>query len=293
MKIAIIDLGSNSFHMVLYSVKRDRSFKVLERRACVNALGRYLTEAGELPYAKIKESAEIVHDFLSRARCKGAGAVHVFGTGIFRGLSNATELIDEIFKKSGLIVDKLTQKEEAGIIYAAAKNKYQLGAGSLVIDIGGGSSEFIYTGRKSLKWFNSIAFGTAVILKKFQQSGKITARERSNFIKKVYDPVFKALKKKKIGTCYGTAGFLRYVAHWLGKTRDFAQPVSLTKNDINKIYMLLRQKSFCKGSSRERELVYIGVEILLEAMQTLSIKTIVVSNTSSREGYLLKILNKC
>jgi exopolyphosphatase/guanosine-5'-triphosphate,3'-diphosphate pyrophosphatase len=291
MKIAIIDLGSNTFHMVLYTVNRKGNFTISDRQLCVNALGRYLTDSKELPFSEIKRNAEVVKNFTQSARCKGAISVYAFGTGIFRELTNAAELTDEIFRQSGLVVDILTPREEAEIVYAAAKNKYRIGAGTLIIDIGGGSSEFIYTGLNTIKWFTSVPSGTASLLQILQEKGHISQREKTKHIKKTYFPLLKQLQTKKIAACYGTSGFLRYIARWLGKARELSSFAELTMRDISSIATSLRSGRFTKGTQRERDLVMIGTDILREIMPIIGIGSIRVSSVSSREGYLFNKIN--
>lgn len=289
MKIAIIDLGSNSFHMVTYSVSAGGDFSCVCRDAFVNALGRFLRDEKELPQAVIQESAAQVALLQTKARAAGAHRVYAFGTGIFRRLTNTTGLIDEIFKKTGLVAHVLTEREEARMIYQAVRHAYPRAAGcSLMIDIGGGSSEFIYASTSAMSWYKSVPCGTAVLFEEVQKDGAPLARR----VRKHYGPVIASLRRKEIRHVYGTAGFFRYTQRWLGKTRDLNRPVRLTRADITTLSGLIDGTGFRKGSVRERGLVRVGSEIMGQIMDGLRLQEVTVSEASTREGYLISRLRR-
>jgi exopolyphosphatase/pppGpp-phosphohydrolase len=288
MKIAIIDLGSNSFHMVAYSVERDGTFRSVARHAVVNALGRFLSSGKEMPPEVIRESVKSVVLLQKKASACGAKKVYAFGTGIFRRVSNATRLIDEIFKATGIVADVLSERAEARMIYTAIRHKYDFDEPSLIIDIGGGSSEFIYTSARSMNWYKSVPCGSALLLERVE---KENANIHRCFIDS-YGPVMRFLRAKKIAHVYGTAGFFRYALQWLQKAPpDRSRPVVLTRADIDRVHVLVTKKGFSKGSTRERALVRMGAEIMRRIMKRLALGAITVSETSTREGYLLYVLH--
>jgi exopolyphosphatase/guanosine-5'-triphosphate,3'-diphosphate pyrophosphatase len=288
MKIAVIDLGSNSFHMVLYDVDHcTRRFSVIDRAAQVNALGRYVSLSGSLPWNEISESAELVARLAQRAEKKGAQKVYAFGTGIFRKLTNSMTLKDEIFKRSGICVDIVSEKKEVTMIYTAIQATLKENARSFVLDIGGGSSECIVASQKKIYWSHTVPYGTAVLLERFSQEKTHSESKRSRIIREIYREPLKLLKRETIAEAYSTAGFLRYLAEWFKKENACNAPVIFTRHEIDAVGRTLSLSSFSKGSERERHLVRIGTAVLRVIMHDCRLPSIVVSDASSREGYLL------
>ena len=289
MKVAVIDLGSNSFHMVIYRIDKDMSFRSRGHYSDVNALGRYISETAELPLEKIRESVKSVSHLARKARGAGVDRDDAYGTGFFRKIGNSMTLVDEIFKSTGIVVEVLDEKAEAEIIFRAACHAYGLKEPSLVIDIGGGSSEFIMAEKGRQKWFQSLPFGTASLYQQIKEK-RISGEKR--YITDCYAEVICRLQKRAPARCYGTAGFLRYLATWLNKSSELEQGILFSRRDIVQAYVRLETGKLQKGTSRERALVRVGLLILKTVMQKVKVPSITVSTISSREGYLLAKMDR-
>ncbi len=290
MKIAILDLGSNSFHLVVYHVTT-AGWQVVDRKVIVNALGQYITADGCVPDAVVVESAGCVAELAAHARRVGARKFFAYGTRIFRAIKNCESIIDEVFKKSDLVIDVISPKKEAAIIHAAAKDAYGLQAASLILDIGGGSSECIVSVKGRMRWYESVECGTAMLRATFSDKQIKTAQDEDKMIRSLYGPVVRRLKKEKIETVYGTSGFLRYIVRWLGHEALLSDSVSLSRAIVEQIYKSVRRSNFGQGTEQERSLVYVGTAIIRFIMDELSVASVTVSEASSREGYLLSVLD--
>ncbi len=297
MRVGIIDLGANSFHLVIYDVLSRGKYIPLKRRSYVNSLGSFLSINPRIPSSEIKKSAGSVDSLCRYARLNKVNCIKIFGTSIFRRARNSMQLIDAIFRKTGLVVDVLSEDDEVKIIFGAVKNKYELKSNSLIIDIGGGSSEFIIARGKKIKWAKSIPSGVAYIREELKKSKTIGIKWFRANIFSNYKGVISYLAKKKFDACYGTCGFLRYFAFEYKKeemkgNKNFEKPIPLNIKEIKDVLISSKPNIHDMDVNKRENIVYAGSFVLSYIMDKLRVKEILVSSASSREGYLLKLMRK-
>ncbi|MBU1863676.1 MAG: hypothetical protein KKH94_08455 [Candidatus Omnitrophica bacterium] len=288
MKAAIIDLGANSFHLEIFDVKQKNIYSVVDRFSYLHTFGSFLANNEKISVASVGKMSDLVASLWKRAKKRVVKHVAVFGTSIFRVNPQSVELFDAIFKKTGLLVDVLSAREEARIIFEAVKHNHAVDKQSLIIDIGGGSSEFIIARGGKIRWMKSVPVGTASIIER----SKI-AKGKQDILSQ-YDGVISSLKRHTFSSCFGTCGFLRCIAFWLkkGTFRSRGAPVILTAADIHTMYRSLQCGSIKNGSQKERNITYAGSMVLTHIIKMINIRKILVSSVSTREGYLLKMIRK-
>ncbi len=142
MKLAAIDIGSNSIKLIVVEAAASDSFAVLAREKEVVRLGQETLREEFLSPAAIARAADTIKRFRSIAEARGAERVIAIATASVREARNAVEFIVEIERLTGVRVEILSGVEEARLIgIAAAQNCATQGASLLNIDIGGGSTE--------------------------------------------------------------------------------------------------------------------------------------------------------
>ena len=134
MKVAIIDLGSNSFHLVIFDIKSRKKIIPLRRHSYINSLGSSLSIDNRILPDVIAHSVAKVEALCRYAHRNKAGVVRIFGTSIFRRAVNSIQLVDAIFKKTGYVVDVLSEEDEARIIFEAAKREIPNTATKIITD---------------------------------------------------------------------------------------------------------------------------------------------------------------
>src|SRR6188768_3779661 len=141
MRIATIDVGSNSVHMIVCQVRPDASFEVIDREKDMIRLGAGIID-GRLPDANIAAALASLAKFRRLAESHGVDEIIVAATSAVREAENGTELITQARRQLGLRVRVISGFDEARLIHLAAS--YAIGIGSsraIVLDIGGGSTE--------------------------------------------------------------------------------------------------------------------------------------------------------
>ncbi|HEY0404692.1 MAG TPA: Ppx/GppA phosphatase family protein, partial [Pyrinomonadaceae bacterium] len=142
MKLAAIDIGSNSIKMIVVDAAASDSFAVLAREKEVVRLGHATLREGHLSPQAIESAAGCLKRFRAIAEARGAERILATATASVREASNAAEFIDEVERLTSVRVEVLSGVEEARLIgLAAAQGCAARGVSLINIDIGGGSTE--------------------------------------------------------------------------------------------------------------------------------------------------------
>lgn len=179
-KIAIIDMGTNTFHLLLAEVGTHGAYRILHRAHEAVKIGKeginndIITEAARL------RALEAMHRFRRIIDDHGVTDIYAYGTSAFRNARNGTDLANEINSLTGITVRIISGDEEASFIFAGIRAAVDLGTRtSLVMDIGAGSVEFIIGDNASLHWKESFEIGGQRLLEKYMHHDPITEQELS------------------------------------------------------------------------------------------------------------------
>jgi len=140
-RVAIIDVGSNSTRLLVADV--DGGVSVLERQSRVTRLGRGVDLSGQLADEAIEAACAAIGDYVAICRDAGAENVATIATSAVRDASNGTAFIAELRERFALPARVLDGEEEARLTYRGATAEQLPETPTLVIDIGGGSTEMI------------------------------------------------------------------------------------------------------------------------------------------------------
>lgn len=144
-RLAAIDIGSNSIHMIVVAPEPQGRYRVLGRERDMVRLGK-TGFRGALSEASIRDGLEALLKMTTLARLKGAERVVAVATSAVREASNGDDFLARVKAQTGLDVQLLTGIEEARLIYRAVREAVDLGPGrAVIVDVGGGSTEWIGT----------------------------------------------------------------------------------------------------------------------------------------------------
>lgn len=173
--IAAIDLGSNSFHMIL--AKTDQGeIRVLERLGDKVQLAAGLDEQRQLSEEAMQRGLECLGRFAQLITDLPQGAVRVVGTNALREAVNRNTFIRRAEALLGHQVEVISGREEARLIYLGVSHNMPASQGNrLVVDIGGGSTEFIVGQRFEPLIMESLQMGCVTYTQRLFRDGKITS----------------------------------------------------------------------------------------------------------------------
>src|SRR5262245_14098797 len=142
MRIAAIDIGTNSLHMIVVRVRADLSFEVIDREKDMVRLGTGGLDGRGLADASMTAAIQTLSKFMRIAASHGVDEVVASATSAVREAKNGADFVNAVKREVGLHVRVISGSEEARLIHLAAGYAADLGKGTgVVIDIGGGSTE--------------------------------------------------------------------------------------------------------------------------------------------------------
>lgn len=179
MKLAAIDVGSNSIKLVVVEATSENSVAVLAREKQVVRLGRNTLREHHLAPATINRAAETIKQFRTTAEAHKADRVIAIATASVREANNAAEFIEEVERQAGVRVEVLSGIEEARLIGLAAWHGCGAGrcASLLNIDIGGGSTELSLIQDGTPAYLSSLKLGAVGFTERFLASDPVKAKE--------------------------------------------------------------------------------------------------------------------
>ncbi|MFY4729210.1 HD domain-containing protein [Nitrospira sp. BLG_2] len=167
-KLAVIDIGTNSIHMVLAEILPDASFKILDRFKDITRLGNGVFATRRLSDEAMSRALEILKTLVTLARNKGFERIVAVATSAVREAQNGGDFVTLIMEQTGLRVRVISGTEEARLIFLGVKHSIALPDGpTLVVDIGGGSVELIVGNREGLIHGKSLKLGAIRLAEQF------------------------------------------------------------------------------------------------------------------------------
>jgi exopolyphosphatase / guanosine-5'-triphosphate,3'-diphosphate pyrophosphatase len=145
-RLAAIDVGSNSIHMIVVAPEPGGGYRVLDREREMVRLGRSALGRGTLSEGAMSAGVEALKKMTTLARLKGATRTVAVATSAVREAANGEEFLTRVKAQTGIDVRPLDGEEEARLIFRAVREVVDLGPKSAIIaDVGGGSTEWIVT----------------------------------------------------------------------------------------------------------------------------------------------------
>ena len=159
---AIIDIGSNTIRMAVYQIE-GRAFTLLLKRKHTVGLAGYL-DHGRLVREGIEKTVKILRGFMEFIETFGIAHVHAFATAALRSATNSRAAVEEITRRTGVVVRIVSGEEEAAYDFIGATQNIEHADG-VMMDIGGGSTEIIHYVDHEMRGRWSLPLGSLAIAK--------------------------------------------------------------------------------------------------------------------------------
>ncbi|MFZ5757994.1 MAG: exopolyphosphatase [Pseudomonadota bacterium] len=298
-QIAAIDLGSNSFHLVVARVDRGE-IRVLERRSEKIQLGAGLDAEQKLTRDVQKRALECLKRYAQRIQGLPAGSVRVVGTNTLRVAKNSDQFVSQAQKILGHPIDVVAGREEARLIYLGVSHTLADDRGKrLVIDIGGGSTEFIVGERFEPLLMESLHMGCVSFALKYFPKESIGSRQFDAAVTAAHRellPVRKALRSSGWKNAVGSSGTVKAIQTVLeasGLSEDGITREGLVA--LRKRVLKARRASDLRlpGLEAQRQGIFVpGLAILTAAFEALGIEHMQYSIGALREGALYDLIGR-
>ncbi|MDZ4715230.1 MAG: exopolyphosphatase [Cytophagales bacterium] len=176
-KIGIIDLGTNTFHLLIAEVQVGK-MRILHRERQAVRIGKGGINDGLIREDAIARALDCLHSFKQVLSSEGVSRIQALATSALRSATNAPEILQRIRKDTGLEVSIISGEQEAAYIYFGIRSAMNLGKEkSLIVDIGGGSVEFIIANQEEMFWKQSVDIGAQRLLERYQKHDPIQPEE--------------------------------------------------------------------------------------------------------------------
>jgi exopolyphosphatase/guanosine-5'-triphosphate,3'-diphosphate pyrophosphatase len=297
--MAAVDLGSNSFHMVVARAQHGQPLIVDRLRETVR-LAYGLNKHGRLDDASQERALACLRRFGQRLRDMRAHQVRVVGTNTLRRARNADAFLDAAEQALGHPVEVISGIEEARLIYLGVSHHTDSAEGAnLVVDIGGGSTELIIGEGYDPKHLESLSIGCVGVSQEHFDDGRLTEKRfaRARLAARLeLQPVAAGFLRRGWARAIGSSGTLRAAA-------DVAQQLKLVESGVTPeaLESIIAEMIDARhvddlelpGLSPDRVPVFAGgVAILAEVMSALRLDRIHISGGALREGLLYDMLGR-
>lgn len=303
--LACIDMGTNSFHMIVCQASEARDhFEVITRVKEAVPFFRRALSAHTIDQTALTAALRILKDMKSKAQQKGARRIMAVATSAVRESDNGEEVLSVIRDELGLDARMISGKEEARLIYLGVLwSMPELRGKFSIVDIGGGSTEIIVGDRHKTYFSESYKLGAARLTQRFFKKDKPTAqelRELHDEVRGMLRPAAARLSESGGFTqLIGTSGTIQALAK-LDRARKKKNNLEthgyvLTISSLETIVDYLEAASLegarIKDLSSDRNrTILAGSIVLLETMRSLNMAQITVCGAALREGVVVDML---
>jgi exopolyphosphatase/guanosine-5'-triphosphate,3'-diphosphate pyrophosphatase len=210
MRLAAIDVGTNSVHMVIADVNRDGNIDVVDRVKETVRLGRRAFETGTLSKEAMDLAVRTLSNFQKLIKLRRVNRMRAVATSAVRETKNSTEFVARIRRETGIKVEIIPGAEEARLIFVAARHAMGLEGGPhLLVDIGGGSVELVMVRDGEAMWMRSLKLGVSRITEQFLADDPPSARQvrdlEAHLASEMGD-LLKSARREGVVRAIGTSG---------------------------------------------------------------------------------------
>lgn len=303
-KIAIIDMGTNTFHLLIAEAEGS-SYKITVRERLAVKIGMGGINQGIITPEGRQRAMVAMQSFKNIIEREKVENVFAFGTSALRNARNSEEVTTEIKAITGIDVNIISGDREAEFIYQGVKAALGLETDtSLIIDIGGGSVEFIIGNNDHVFWKKSMEIGAQRLLEKFHKNDPITPAEITAldlYFEESLPPLLEAMTIHHPTVMVGSSGTfdtlsdIFCIQHDIHKTPEEVEtPLSL--NGFYEIYHDLIKKNrgqrmATPGMLEMRvDMIVVACCLVRYLLEKHSFKRIRVSTYSLKEGALTSFI---
>ena len=306
MRLAAIDLGSNSFHLMIAEVHPGGFEPIIGEKEMLR-LGDLVARHGRIPDEAADAAVAVVRRFRQLADAAGAVEIAACATSALRRAANGAEVVDRIEAEAGLSVEVISGLREAELIFRAIRAGVLLEpAPALGFDIGGGSVEITLGDAAGLRYAASENLGVGTLTAGFVETDPLSKGDRRRLqahITDVLGPVADAVAPHGPRLVVGSSGTLEDIARMAASRARREVPRSLnqfsfTRREFEKVHDAVlgstaaERLRFDGLETRRVDLIPAGVVLLATAMELFGFDEMTISEWSLREGILLEAVDR-
>jgi exopolyphosphatase / guanosine-5'-triphosphate,3'-diphosphate pyrophosphatase len=307
MRIAAIDIGTNSVHMIVVRVRPDLSFEMVDREKAMVRLGAGGLDGRSLTPEAMTAALQALSKFKRIADSHQVDQILAAATSATREARNGGEFLARLESETGIRPRVISGAEEARLIHQAAVYGVDVGGGrAVVIDIGGGSVEITLGTASALQLARSFKIGTIRLTERFVRSDPLSERDERKIVKHVrgeIDRYCEQILAAGFDRVIGTSGTILSIGAVAATAARGAAPAELRNlhvavKQIRRVRkqvaeLELEQRLAIPGlDPRRADLVVAGAVLLDTILRRLGAEELTLCDLALREGLVLDYVRR-
>jgi exopolyphosphatase / guanosine-5'-triphosphate,3'-diphosphate pyrophosphatase len=305
-RAAIIDLGTNTFHILILEWEGQR-YQILDKLQVPVKLGKGAFSDHTIREDAFSRGIATMIEFKSLLDRYQISKVEMYGTSVLRNAQNAADFAKEAEIIIGHPINVISGLEEAELIYTGVKSAVPLGGEPhLIMDIGGGSVEFIIADDSKIFWRKSYEIGAARLVEKFSKTDPMdeeSIHQLESFLEAELSMVWVKAAKYQVKTLVGASGSFESVSgmemeiyHSNRQADHFVHHI-IDLHHFEELYhkiisSTIEELSFMPGLPAFRvEMITVGIVMIHYLMHRLSLKKMIASDYALKEGVMVRLMN--
>jgi len=297
LRIAVIDIGTNSIHMMMVDIQPNFTFEVIGREKEMTRLGDGTLSSGYLSEEVIDRGLATVKKFYHLVQSKGVQKIFAVATSAVREAQNGGDFVQKIYDETSIKVRVITGEEEGRLIYLGVKHSLDLQKGNtLIIDIGGGSVEVMVVNPYKILFLKSLKIGVVRVKDLFLSKNSPKELNRlEDYLAKLLQSIAPEIEKIGFDYAVGTSGTLNNLATIAYSAQNKNPDVqaihpSLLFEDLKDLYKKVasaspEERAKMKGLDPKRaDLLLSGTAVAYSIMKSFGVEEFTVCDRAIRDG---------
>lgn len=307
MRIAAIDIGTNSIHMIVVQVRADLSFEVIDREKDMVRLGAGGLDGKSLTPTAMAAALQTLSKFKRLAESHKVDEIVAAATSATREADNGGDFIAEVDRRTGIQIRIIPGKEEARLIHLAACYGVDVAASTAcVIDIGGGSVEVTLGSATHLASARSFKSGVIRLTERYVKTDPLERRDERRLVKHVQKEMgayLSDIAARGFDRVIGTSGTILSLGT-LALTESRGRAATDVRNQrvgvkaLRKLRKLLAESDLHQRlrlpgmDPRRADLSVAGVILLDTILKTLGAEELTLCDLALREGLIIDYIQR-
>jgi len=305
-RIAAIDLGTNSFHAIIVDIYSDGSFRKVDDfkemvQLAKGGLGKRLSEGAFNRGLKTLKNIKVLCD------SHNVEKILAYATSAIREAENGGEFIQESIDRYDIKINAIPGYMEAELIGYAVQHGIRLSKKPvMMVDVGGGSVEFIIGNNKEFHFINSRKIGVSRMTDTFKPSDPISSEDISkleNYYADQTEKLAEAFNEHPTDTIIGSSGTMQNIAAMIAARKGLPVDVTLNEMEYTAKDFFAFYKDFIKMDRTQRkkvsgldskriDFINTGIVLVNFLLKKFEIKKVKISTQALREGIIIRYLKK-
>jgi exopolyphosphatase/guanosine-5'-triphosphate,3'-diphosphate pyrophosphatase len=307
MRIAAIDIGTNSVHMLVVRVREDLSFEVIDREKAMVRLGAGGLDGKALTAEAMTAALQALSKFRRLAESRQVDVMLAAATSATREARNGGDFLARIERETGIRAQVITGVEEARLIHQAAVYGVDVGSGrAVVIDVGGGSVEITLGTAANIQLARSFKVGVIRLTERFVRTDPLSQRDERRMTRHILDEVERHCEQiTTVGfdRVIGTSGTILSIGHVAATMARGAPPGELRNLRVSAKQIRRVRKSVSKLDLEQRlalpgldprraDLTVAGAVLVDTLLRRLGAEDLTLCDLALREGLVLDYIRR-